>query len=79
METTLIEKNGREYWIGDDKKLYNSKEKFIGWLDNGVYVPSNDIQVKRNRIDSEARKRLNKAKFEESVKKRMNELSKFKQ
>ena len=78
MEVTLIEKNGREYWIGDDNKLYNSKDKFIGWLYNGVYVPSNDIRIKRNRIDIEARKRLNKAKFEESVKKRMNELTKLK-
>jgi hypothetical protein len=76
-ELTVITRNGREYGVTNDGSLYKLKDtgdKFIGWLDNGVYTPSNDIQVKRNKIESEARKRLAKAKFEDAVKKRMDEL-----
>jgi hypothetical protein len=76
IETHLIIKNGRRYWISEDGQLFNDNEKFIGWYKDGVYRPSSDIQIKRDRIDCEARKRLAKAKFEDAVKKRMNELRK---
>ena len=76
-EVTIFTRNGREYGVTDDGRLYKLKDTgdiFIGWLKNGVYTPSNDIQAKRNKIDSEARKRLAKAKFEDAVKKRMDQL-----
>ena len=81
IETEHIEKNGKTYWLSADKRLFNSNEKFIGWLEDGVYTPSPKIQKIRDIIDAEARKRLeeekllkNKLKLEDAIKKRMNEL-----
>ena len=74
VETHLITKNGREYWITDDYELFNKKDKFIGWYKSGIYTPSPAIQVRRNIIEAEAKKRLNEEKLEEAIKRRITEL-----
>ena len=87
VECDVIEKNGREYLLTPDSRLFTSTGKFIGWLNNGVYEPSTKIlrrrEQERERIDQEARARLfyererqKKERFEEAVKRRMNELRK---
>jgi hypothetical protein len=86
-EYDVIEQHGREYLITEDKRLFTLQGKYIGWLNNGVYEPSPKILKKREqereRIDQEARARLfyererqKKARFEEAVKRRMDELRK---
>jgi len=85
LECDVIEQHGREYLLAPDSRLFTSTGKFIGWLINGVYEPSSKILKKREqereRIDQEARARLfyererqKKERFEEAVKRRMDEL-----
>ena len=76
-ETHLITKNGRRYWINADYELFNDEDKFIGWYKSGVYTPSPKIQKRRDLVDEEAQRRLNEEKFEEAIKRRMNELRKI--
>ena len=87
VECDVIEKNGREYLLTPDSRLFTSTGKFIGWLNNGVYEPSSKIkkrrEIERGRIDQEAHRRLyyekerqKKEQFEEAVLQRMNELRK---
>ena len=86
-EYDVIEQHGREYLITEDKRLFTLQGKYIGWLNNGVYEPSTKIlkrrEQERERIEQEAHKRLyeekerqKKQRFEEAVKRRMNELRK---
>ena len=86
-EFDVIEKHGREYLLSEDKRLFTLEGKYIGWLNNGVYEPSTKIlkqrERERDRIEQEAQKRLyeekerlKKARFEEAVRNRMNELRK---
>jgi ribosomal protein S21 len=86
-EYDVIEQHGREYLITEDKRLFTLQGKYIGWLNNGVYEPSTKIlkrrEQERERIDQEARARLfyekerqKKQRFEEAVKRRMDELRK---
>ena len=87
VECDVIEKNGREYLLAPDSRLFTSEGKFIGWLINGVYEPSSKIKKRREhereRVEQEAKKRLyyererlKKERFEEAVRKRMDELRK---
>ena len=77
VETHLITKNGRRYWISAEYELFNDEDKFIGWYKAGIYTPSPAIQVRRNKIEGEAQRRLNEEKFEEAIKRRMTELRKI--
>lgn len=87
VECDVIEKNGREYLLTDDKRLFTTEGKFIGWLFNGIYEPSPKIrrqrEHERERVEQEAQKRLyyekerlKKERFEEAVLRRMDELRK---
>jgi len=83
----VIRKNDKIYLLAKDGRLFKAGtgteyDKFIGWLDaNKNYIPSPDILKKRNRIEEEARKRLQEEKeakkralFELAVRRRMDEL-----
>ena len=81
VEADVIWKNGKEYLLANDGRLFNSCEKFIGWLVDGKYTPSPAILRKRDRIDQEAKRRLEqereakkKVVFESAVRRRMDEL-----
>ena len=85
-EYDVIEQHGREYLLSDNR-VFTLQGKYIGWLNNGVYEPSTKIlkrrEQERERIEQEARARLfyekerqKKQRFEEAVKRRMDELRK---
>lgn len=81
-EYDVIEQHGREYLLSGNR-VFNLREKYIGWLNNGVYEPSTKILKRRERVEQEAQKRLyeekerqKKERFEQAVVRRMNELRK---
>jgi hypothetical protein len=88
-EFYVIEKHGREYLLSGNR-LFTVQGKYIGWLNNGVYEPSTKILKKREKREMERqlvefaahyrlqqeREQQKKQRFEEAVRKRMNELRK---
>jgi hypothetical protein len=82
----VIRKNGNIYLLAMDGRLFKagtgtSCDKFIGWLVDGKYTPSPSILRNRDRIDQEAKRRLDqerdankKVLFESAVRRRMDEL-----
>lgn len=85
-EYDVIEQHGREYLLSGNR-VFTLRGKYIGWLNKGVYEPSTKILKKREmerelvelaahyRLQQE-KERKKKQRFEEAVKRRMDELRK---
>jgi hypothetical protein len=58
LDCDLVIRNGKEFAIADDGRVFNSKDKLIGWLIDNKYTPTESIRRMREKVYAEAQRRV---------------------